>query len=98
MPRTIRTALAGAVAIAALALPGVASASTVSARRHFKIAAGKTAGVQVKLDRRTFRRFRGRSQLKARVTVTMTNATGTTTSTRTVALRRSFGKPKRRRK
>jgi hypothetical protein len=60
------------------------------ARRHFKIAAGRTATVPVRLDRRTFRRFRGRRHLKATVTVTMKGASGTTTDTRVISLRRVF--------
>ena len=57
------------------------------ARRHFKIAAGKAALVPVKLDRRTWRRFRGRRHLKALITVTMRNSTGVTSTTRTVSLK-----------
>jgi hypothetical protein len=82
-----------------------AKAKLVSARRRkvtqsrkrFKIAAGGTATVPVKLDRRVFRRFRGRRNVKAAVTVTMKNATGTTTTTRVIALRRVF-KAKHRKK
>jgi len=66
------------------------------ARRHFKIAAGKTAKVPVQLDRRAFRKFRRRRHLKAMVTVTMSNATGTTTSTHVVTLRRSFKPPRKK--
>jgi RTX calcium-binding nonapeptide repeat (4 copies) len=57
------------------------------ARRHFKIAAGKAAHVPVKLDRRTWRKFRGRRHLKAVVTVTMRNSAGVTSTTRTVSLK-----------
>lgn len=67
-------------------------------RRHFKIDAGKAATVPVKLDRRSFRRLRGRRHVKATVTVTMKNSTGTTSSSRVITLRRVFKAKHRKRK
>jgi hypothetical protein len=63
-------------------------------RRHFKIAAGKTAGVSVSLSRRALRRLSHRRHPKAQITVTMKTAKGTTTSTRVISLRRTFKKKK----
>ncbi len=69
------------------------------ARRRFKLAPGKSAFVSVHLDRRTWRTFRHRKHLRARVTLVMTTGAGKVRSTRTVPLRaaRRFDRRHRRR-
>jgi hypothetical protein len=94
---------AGSIVIEALDAAGRGKLDVRSARRRalatgrFKVAAGEGATIPVRLDRRSWRRFRGRTRMKVRVTVTMENAMGTTTNAQTVVLRRTPAKKKRRR-
>ena len=68
------------------------------AKRHFKLAAGKARFVSVHLDRRTWKTYRHRKNLRARITVTMMTAAGKVRSTRTVKLHaaRRFDKKKKK--
>jgi hypothetical protein len=97
---------AGSILIEALGATGAGKLDVRSARRRktklairrFKVAAGQGATIPVRLDRRSWRRYRRRTRVKVQVTVTMENATGTTTSTQTVTLRRTPAKNKKRRR
>lgn len=90
---TLRTATSAERAL----VTGARRRKLVLRSRAFKIAAGKTAQVPVRLNRRTERRFRPARQVRARVTVSTTLADGKRTETArtvTLRLRRTAGRTK----
>jgi hypothetical protein len=108
-PREAFSGCEGSIDIEELAAAGTnAQAPLVPARRRklaskrFKLAAGKSATIPVRMDRRSWRSFkkklRKRRKIKVQISVTMENATGTTTNTRIVTLRRQPAKKKKKRR
>ena len=106
-PTEAPTDCVGTITVQLLGGPRKKTGLHASRRRHkskkpsrFKLAPGKSAFVPIQLNRRTWRTFRHRRHLRARVTVTITTAAGKVRVTRTVQVRaaRRFDRRKKRRR